>query len=183
MNTLYKAGCGGLVAVSMMAYGSTMASAQDTGLIPLRAKVGVNLTRSSATKNFSGSTGYGAEVDVAIPKFLGIGQTFVSAGYFQNSNNGNKLRMIPVTIGRYFSPPNPVGGLTGNVYFGAGLGPYFLRASGAGGGSTSKTTIGGFATAGYQFPNPYFIEAKYHLVGKVGGLNPSSLVIMGGRHF
>ena len=49
--------------------------------------------------------------------------------------------------------------------------------------STSKTTIGGFASVGYQFPNPYFIEAKYNLVGKVAGLNPSSLVIMAGRHF
>ncbi len=42
-------------------------------------------------------------------------------------------------MGRYFAPPNPASSLTGNVYFGAGLGPYFLRASN-GGGSTSKTS-------------------------------------------
>ncbi|HEX8551696.1 MAG TPA: hypothetical protein VF681_09095 [Abditibacteriaceae bacterium] len=173
---------GGLLALGAFAAQNTAAHAQRTGLIPVRAKIGVNLPRSSATKNFAGNVGYGAEADIALPRLFGAGRTFVSAGYFQNSNNGNKLRMIPVTVGRYFAPPNPVGAVTGNVYFGAGLGPYFLRAS-SGGASTSKTTLGGFATAGYQFPNPYFIEAKYHLVGKVGGLNPSSLIIMGGRHF
>lgn len=173
---------GGLTALAVAGMVGTAAKAQDTGLLPVRAKVGVNLVRSSATKNFAGSTGFGAEVDASLPRLLGMTKTFISAGYFQNSSNGGKLRMIPITVGRYFSPPNPVAGTTGNVYFGAGLGPYFLRASN-GGGSASKTTIGGFASLGYQFPNPYFVEAKYHLVGKVGGLNPSSLVIMAGRHF
>ena len=171
-------------ALVLLAAGASSArvEAQSTGLIPFRAKVGVNLLQNSNAKNFAGSTGFGVEGDLAIPKLLGQGRTFVSAGYFRNSDSGRTLQMIPVTLGRYFAPPNPASSLTGNVYFGAGLGPYFLRAKG-GGASESKTTIGGFATVGYQFPNPYFVEAKYHLVGKVSGLNPSSLQIMAGRHF
>jgi len=171
----------GVLLMTMAGMGAKQAQAQDTGLLPVRVKLGVNLLRSSAAKNVAGSTGYGAEADIAIPKLFGMTSTFVSAGLFQNSSGG-RIRMIPVTVGRYFSPPNPVSSATGNVYFGAGLGPYFLRASNAG-TSVSKTTIGGFASVGYQFPNPYFVEAKYHLVGKVGGLNPSSLVVMAGRHF
>jgi hypothetical protein len=57
-----------------------------------------------------------------------------------------------------------VSALTGNVYFGAGLGAYFVKADN---GVTSDSSVkpGGFAVAGYQLPNPYFVEAKYHLVG------------------
>lgn len=172
--------CAGALLLALCGLGAQKAQAQDTGLVPVRVKLGVNLIRSGTAKNVAGSTGYGAEADVAIPKLFGVTNTFVSAGLFQNSSGG-RIRMIPVTIGRYFSPPNPVSAATGNVYFGAGLGPYFVHV--ANGTDTNKTTFGGFASVGYQFPNPYFIEAKYHLVGKVGGLNPSSLVIMAGRHF
>lgn len=157
------------------------AHAQDTGLIPVRAKLGVNYPTDSDTRNATGSVHLGGEVDVALPKLLG-GKYFVSAGYFQGSDSGNKLRMIPVTIGRYFQPPNPAKSLTGNVYAGAGLGAYFLRGQ-VGGVSDSKTTIGGFGSVGYQFPNPFFVEAKYHLTGKVQGLRGGGLTLMVGRHF
>ena len=157
------------------------AHAQNTGLIPVRAKLGVVYPTNSGTRTLTGSTHLGGEVDVALPRFLG-GRYMVSAGFFQGSDSGNKLRMIPVTLGRYFQPPNPVGSLTGNVYAGAGIGPYFLRGQ-VGGVSDNKVTIGGFGSVGYQFPNPYFIEAKYHLVGKVNGLRPGGLAVMVGRHF
>jgi hypothetical protein len=157
------------------------AQAQNTGLIPVRAKIGVLYPTNSGTRNLTGSTHLGGEVDVALPRLLG-GRYMVSAGLFQGSDSGNKLRMIPITIGRYFQPPNPVGSLTGNVYFGAGVGAYLLRGQ-AGGTSDSKISPGAYASAGYQFPNPYFIEAKYHLTGKVNGLRPGGLAVMVGRHF
>jgi hypothetical protein len=157
------------------------AHAQNTGLIPVRAKIGVVYPTNSDTRNLTGSTHLGGEVDVALPRLLG-GRYMVSAGLFQGSDSGNKLRMIPVTVGRFFQPPNPVGSLTGNVYAGAGVGAYFLRGQ-VGATSDSKVTIGGYGTVGYQFPNPYFVEAKYHLVGKVNGLRPGGLAVMVGRHF
>lgn len=157
-----------------------LAAAQVTDLVSVRGKVGVFLPRGDA-RDFAGSTHFNAEVDVAVP-FLGAGRTFVSAGYYQGSEGGRKLRMIPLTIGKVFSPPNPASGITGNLYFGAGVGAYLLRASGHG-DSESKTRPGAFAMAGYQFPNAYFVEAKYHIVGSVGGVSPRGLALMVGRSF
>ncbi len=155
--------------------------AQDTGLVPVRAKIGAFFPQGSG-QNIGGSTAFDLEADIAIPS-LGAGRTFATIGYEQGSSNGGKLRVIPVTIGRFFSPPNPAKSLTGNVYLGAGLGPYFVRASNAVGGSESKVTVGGFGVVGYQFPNPYFIEAKYHVAGKVSGINPGGFALLIGRHF
>lgn len=156
------------------------AMAQDTGVTPVRAKLGVFLPQGDA-REFAGSTHFNGEVDVAIPA-LGLGRTLVTAGYYQGSEDGRKLRMIPVTIAKVFSPPNPVGSVTGNVYFGLGAGAYFLRASDDD-GSENKVRPGGFAMVGYQFPNPYFVEAKYHIVGSINGISPRGLAVMVGRRF
>lgn len=157
------------------------AAAQDTGLLPVRVKVGVFRPTSGTTRNFAGSTNFDGEVDAALPG-MGGGKTLIGAGYSQGSRNGGKLRVIPITVARMFAPPNPVAGATGNVYFGVGAGPYFVKAS-AGGAAQSKTTLGAFGMAGYQFPGPFFVEAKYHVVGKVAGLSPGGLAIMVGRRF
>jgi hypothetical protein len=156
------------------------AHSQSTGLIPVRAKVGAFLPQSSG-KDFAGSTNFIVEGDVAIPN-LSAGKIFVSAGYSQGSNNGNKMRVIPITIGRYFAAPNPLASVTGNVYGGLGAGAYLVRAS-TPVSSESKTTIGGFGVVGYQFPSKFFVEAKYHIAGKVNGARPSGLAIMVGRSF
>ena len=181
IRTTKVAGTAALAVASVAALSAAKpAQAQQTGLVPLRAKLGVFLPSSDA-KDFAGGTQFSGEVDVAIPS-LGAGRTFFSAGYYRGSKDGNSLRMIPLTVGRLFSPPNPVGGVTGNVYFGLGAGAYLLHTSG-GGRSGSKTAPGGFAVVGYQFPNPFFVEAKYHVAGSVNGISPNGLAIMVGRHF
>ncbi|MBV9865857.1 MAG: hypothetical protein JO316_10925 [Abitibacteriaceae bacterium] len=179
MNKVYKSfvALGIFVGVTI----TKPALAQSTGPVPVRVKLGVLLPAQSTTKNFAGSTQFNAEADVAIPS-LGAGRTLVGLGYSQGSKNGGKLRSIPLTVTRLFSPPNPVAGVTGNVYFGLGAGAYFLRASGPG-GSASKTRPGAFGVVGYQFPNPFFVEAKYHIVGKVVGVSPTGLSLMIGRRF
>lgn len=176
MKTIFS---GATVALCLLS-ATGVSHAQSTGLIPVRAKIGAFFPQGSG-KDVGGSTAFNLEADVAVPN-LGLGRTFLTAGYQQGSRNGGKLRVIPITIGRMFSPPNPAQSLTGNVYFGAGLGPYFVRVSG-GGSSESKTTIGGFGVVGYQFPKPYFVEAKYHIAGKVSGINPGGFALLVGRHF
>jgi len=173
-------------AIAVVGAGATAvaqpAQAQDTGLVPVRVKVGMTYSQSSATRTFSGSTGLTGEVDVRVP-WLGASNVMFSAGYQESSRNGRKLRVIPITLSKTFGPPNPLSGATGNVYFGAGVGAYLVKASG-GGVSNDGTKVGGFGMVGYQFPNPYFIEAKYHLVGgKVGGVRANNLALMVGRHF
>lgn len=147
-----------------------------------RAKVGLFLPSGSG-EDFSGNNHLKGEAEVLLPKILsGVGTTNISIGYSQGSSDGRTLRIVPVTIGKIFSPPNPAKLLTGNVYGGVGVGPYFLRASG-GGDSDNKTSIGGYAMVGYEFKNKFFLEAKYQVVSKIRGVSPSGLSLMVGRSF
>ena len=156
--------------------------AQGTGLLPLRVKIGAALPTQSETKDRAGDIIPAAELDLRIPKLFsgGKGSTYLSLGYQDRSG----LRTIPLTLSRTFSPVNPLKVATGNPYFGLGLGAYFLQGDDGNGSSQSKTTFGGFAQVGYQFPNPYFVEAKYQLVAsKADGLSPNGLVLFVGRKF
>lgn len=158
------------------------AKAQDTGLLPVRVKVGALLPTESRTKDRAGDIIPAAELDLRIPRLFGTsgGSTFASIGYQDRGG----LRTIPITISRTFSPKNPLKVVTGAPYFGLGAGVYLLNGDDKFGSSESKTTFGGFAQAGYQFPNPYFIEAKYQLVaGKADGLSPNGLLLFVGRRF
>jgi hypothetical protein len=157
------------------------AQAQSTGLVPFRVKIGALLPSQSATRDSAGSVVPSAEVDMRIPRFLGA--DFVSLGIQDRSHNGGKLQVVPVTISRTFQPPNPVGGITGSPYFGVGGGAYFLNARNNG-DSKSKVAPGVFGQAGYQFPNKFFVEAKYQVVaGKAAGLRPDGLILSIGRSF
>ncbi len=156
------------------------ARAQDTGLVPFRVKAGAFFPQGRS-KDFAGSTNFIVEGDAAIPNFS-AGKFFVSAGYSEGRRHGFKLRTIPITIGRYFAPPNPLKSVTGNVYAGAGLGAYIIRAT-TPVASDSKTTIGGFGVVGYQFPSKLFVEAKYHVTGRVGNSRFNGLALMLGTSF
>ena len=167
-------------AVIGVGLGHKPAAAQDSPL-PIKVKLGVLLPTDGDTKDFAGNTHFMGEVDLNIP-LPGVGNTVLTAGYSQGSRGGRKLRVIPLTIAQVFSPPNPAAGLTGNVYFGVGVGAYLLRASGDG-DTENKTTFGGFGVVGYQFPNAYFVEAKYHVAGDVAGLSPNGPAFLVGRKF
>jgi len=156
------------------------AQAQLSLLPKIRAKVGV-YQPTGDTKDFSGNTHLAGEVDLGLPFLSG---TYLSAGYSKGSDAGRDLRVIPITLSKVFSPPNPAQRLTGNVYFGVGAGAYFLRASDSAlGVSQSKTVPGAFGVVGYQFPNPFFVEAKYRVTGSVSGVNANGLTLMVGRNF
>ncbi len=158
------------------------AHAQGVGLLPLRVKIGALLPSQSATKDRAGSVIPAGELDLRIPRLFsgGNGSTYASIGYQDRGG----LRTVPLTLSRTFSPKNPLKIATGNPYFGLGAGAYFLKGDDGIGASQSKTTFGGFAQIGYQFPVPYFIEAKYQLVaGKADGLSPNGLLLFVGRKF
>jgi hypothetical protein len=154
------------------------AQAQSTGLIPVRVKVSL---AEPASSSVAGHNNLGVEADVGLPK-TGDGKTFVSVGYTSGSNNGNNMKVVPVTVGRYFSPPNPAAKATGNVYVGAGAGPYFVHIN-RDGDSSNKVAVGGYGVVGYQLPNKYFIEAKYAVTTKVRGADAGGLMLSIGRSF
>ena len=158
------------------------ARAQDTGIVPLRFKLGALLPSGSDSKDAAGSIVPTAEIDFRLPRLF-TGAT-LSAGIQQRSKDGGKLRVIPLTVSKTFSPPNPVGSVTGYLYYGAGAGVYLLNGRKNGDDSDSKTTIGGFAQLGYQLPNKFFIEGKYQLAaGKVNGLSANGVLLFIGRSF
>lgn len=159
------------------------AQAQTTGLLPIRAKIGALLPAQSEARDNAGSIVPMAEVDIRIPRILGA--NFVSLGIQTRSNNGGRLRVVPVTLSRTFQPGNPLGAVTGSPYFGVGAGAYFLNGrNGNSGQSDSKIAPGAFGQIGYGFPNKLFVEAKYQIVaGKVAGLRPNGLVLAIGRSF
>ena len=160
--------------------GGKPAWAQVGSPIPIRLKLGVLLPQDGDTKRAVGDSLFGAEIDFTIPVPGATGRTVLSAGYFERSKSGGKFRVVPLTVSQVFSPPNPAAALTGNVYYGLGLGMYLLRAS-SGGVSDEATRFGGFVVAGYQFPNAYFVEGKYHVAGDVAGLSPNGITVMLGR--
>ena len=158
------------------------AEAQGTGILPVRVKIGALLPTQSDTRDRVGDIIPAAELDLRIPKLFsgGKGGTYASIGYQDRGG----LRTIPITLSRTFSPVNPLKVATGNPYFGLGAGVYLLQGDNGIGGSQSKTTFGGFAQIGYQFPAPYFIEAKYQLTAsKADGLSPNGLLLFVGRKF
>jgi len=160
----------------------TPARAQSSPL-PIRLKLGIMSPGDNDVRNHVGNPLFAGEVEVGLPGATS-GQTYAGIGYWERSGHGNSFRVIPVTITRLFSPPNPAAGATGNVYFGFGGGVYFLHRGGDDSGD--QTTIGGFGVAGYQFPKTILffdlIEAKIHLaLGSVKGMSPNGLTFMVGR--
>lgn len=167
---------------ALLAAGPQAARAQGVGVPAIRVKLGVFLPNDSDTKSFAGSTHYGGEVDLATPVTSG-GQGFLSLGYTQGRRGGRSYQVIPLGLSKVNYFGNPVAGLTGNIYFGGGVGAYFLHASGGGTSSQSKTRFGAFLQAGYVTPlSGIFIEGKYHFVnGDLNGLGASGLSVFIGK--
>lgn len=171
---------------AVMGFTSPAAQAQVSNIIPIRVKLGVFLPTDRDTKDLSNSTHFSGEIDVALPFSGGSGgQTLLSVGYSRGSRGDGNYQVIPVSLTKINSPPNPVGRVTGNVYYGAGLGLYFVRANvnlGSEGFTKSRTLFGSSLVAGYQTPTSFFIEAKYHLViGTVEGYSPNGLSVFIGK--
>jgi hypothetical protein len=173
---------GALAGITLLLAASVPAHAQQSP-IPVRLKLGVLNVQDRGTRRHVGSTLFGGEAEVTLPS-MAAGQTSIGIGYYERRDNGNSFRVIPITVTRLFSPPNPASSLTGNLYFGAGAGVYYLRKGGT--DADDETTLGGFGVVGYQFPKPILffdsVEAKYHAtLGSANGVRPNGISIMLGR--
>ena len=163
-------------AIAGIGVGAQPAQAQSP--VPIRLKLGALIATDSDVKKAAGDVLFSSEVDVTIP----LAKISVSLGYTYGKKGNSSLTSVPLLVNKLFSPPNPLAGTVGNVYFGAGAGVYFLRRGGY--KAATDTKIGGRAFVGYQFPKPYFVEAQYHLVaGGVNGLSPNGPVFYGGYKF
>ena len=145
---------------------------------------GVYLPFNSALKNASGKTLYGGGLDYNLQQKVGQSRTELSADYIERSSGGHTIRIFPVTISQ-FSIQSGQGGI--RPYFGVGAGAYFINQtlpdSFGNNQTTNKTAIGGFLGAGLDLPSNLMIEARYHIIQKVGAYKADGLQLMAGFRF
>lgn len=173
------------------------AQAQGRTLFPIRLKLGVYLPSDKDTRNISSSRHLSGEVEVALNRTGSSGgQTLLSVGYSYKSGSDfesqSSYQVIPVSLTQIISPPKRAGRATSNIYYGAGVGLYFVRVfdtvdttrltpSSTFVYSKRRTLIGASIVAGYQTPSSFFIEGKYHIVtGTVEGYSPNGLSLFVG---
>ena len=123
----------------------------------LLVKAGAYTPQAGDMDNFG--TGVNAEVAVG-HYFLPFLSGELGAGYFESSNGGYKLSVVPATIAARLRLPLPVV----KPYAILGGGAYFTTLDTPSSGSMSNTAYGYFAGAGVDFKITFLllnIEAKY----------------------
>ncbi len=144
------------------------------------------------TKNAVGKTWGGGGLDYAFQQKPGLSRTVLSVDYIERSSGGNTIRLIPVTIGQ-FTLQGAGQGQNNNVrpYLGIGVGAYFVHQTVPAALPTAQvttqsnntTTIGGYLGAGLDISSNFLVEARYHILPKIGGINSSGLQITAGVRF
>jgi opacity protein-like surface antigen len=120
-------------------------------------KAGAYTPQANDLENF----GTGVNAEVAVGRyFLPFLSGELGAGYFDTSNGGTKLSVVPATLAARLRVPLPVV----KPYAILGGGAYFATLDTPSSGSMSNTAFGYFAGAGVDFKIAFLllnIEAKY----------------------
>ena len=120
-------------------------------------KAGAYTPQASDMDNFG--TGVNAEIAVG-HYFLPFLSGEFGAGYFESSNGGFKLSVVPATLAARLRVPLPIV----KPYAILGGGAYFTTLDTPSSGSMNNTTFGYFAGAGVDFKIAFLlvnIEARY----------------------
>lgn len=179
----------GIFAFALAAAPAQAQTPPDTKSPPIAAiRAGAYFPFNSTTKSMVGKTWAGGGLDYVIQQKPGLSRTVLSADYIERSSGGSNIRLIPVTIGE-FMLQGAGEGQNNNVrpYLGIGTGAYFVHQNlpNNTNGDTSKdtTTIGGYLSAGLDISSNFLVEARYHILPKIGGINSSGLQITAGVRF
>ena len=92
-------------------------------------------------------------------------RTILGVGVQAGSKDGKHNTIIPITVGEEFGLNKKSPLATGNGYVGAGAGAYIINQSGI----STATRLGGYVSAGYNFSQAVFGEAKYQWVDHGNG--------------
>ena len=154
----FSAGLCGFFSASASAQSDTPAAK------PITIKLGAFFPSGSALKDAVGKTWFSAGAEYAVTQGASstTAQSLLPLGYVdyaENSSHGIKADYVGVGPGvRYYLTPPGAGTLT--PYVGAGIGAYFLHASGFG-SSDNKTRFGYRLNAGVEFSQSYLFEINY----------------------
>lgn len=117
----------------------------------------------------------------------------VSLDYIERSSSGSDVRVVPLTVSDIiYSGPRA----DFRPYWGVGAGAYFVHVNvpnpnpaitigtpGAQIVNGTDTVFGGFLDLGLDFQYDIFVDARYHWIGEVDGVNPSGLELTAGYRF
>ncbi len=174
------------LAAPLSAQAQTPADTKSPTVAAIRG--GAYFPFNSTTKSSVGKVWAGGGLDYNIQQKPGMTRTVLSVDYIERSSGGNTIRLIPVTIGE-FNLQGAGEGQNNNVrpYLGLGVGAYFvhqtLPSNQLGNAKSDTTTIGGYLGAGLDISSNFLVEARYHILPKIGGINSSGLQITAGVRF
>ena len=179
----------GVLALALLSTSAQAQTPPDTKSPPIAAvRVGAYFPFNSYTKNIVGKTWAGGGLDYVIQQKPGLSRTILSVDYIERSSGGSDIRLIPVTIGE-FTLQGAGEGQSNNVrpYFGIGTGAYFVHENVPGNingnAKSDTTTIGGYLAAGLDISSNFLVEARYHILPKIGGISNSGLQVTAGVRF
>ncbi len=187
MKMMTKTMAAGLLGLALcgLAGAGAQAQAPDAAPVtkPITIKLGAFFPSNGAVKTVVGKTWFGAGADYAFSK-VGDQQNLMPLAYVDyagKSGNGLTVRYIGVGPGVRYYLSAPAAGTT-TPYVGAGLGAYFLHASG-GGASYNKTKFGFKINAGVEFQQMYLLEANYTNAGSESGTRLDGFNLQVGARF
>jgi len=187
MNMMTKMTAAGLLSLALCGLAGAGAQAQGTDAAPvtkpITIKLGAFFPSNGDLKNVVGKTWFSAGADYAFSK-VGDQQNLMPLAYVDyagKSGNGLTLDYIGVGPGVRYYLSAPAAGTT-TPYVGAGLGAYFLHASG-GGDSFNKTKFGFKLNAGVEFQQMYLLEANYTNAGSESGTRLDGFNLQAGIRF
>ena len=148
-------------------------------------KLGVFRPQDGDVREAIGKTWFMAAYERTIKTMAQGGDLTVELGYTQK-NGDVDARVIPLTLNyRVSMAPSGEGmeesSSTGQAYYGAGLGAYFVRFADDV-GSESKTKFGANVFIGYG-DKDWLLELKYHFVSKIEDVRPGGFALMAGYKF
>ena len=184
--TLFTAALG--TALVGLAAGSVAAQSETPAAKPITIKLGVFLPSGSGLKDAVGKTWFSVGAEYDVPQSAGKSAAAQSSltplgyiDYAQNSKNGLRADYLGIGPGVRYTLAAPGTG-TLIPYVGAGIGAYFLHASGLG-GSSNKTDFGYRLNAGVEFSQSYLFEINYTDPGSLSGTQFSGFNIQVGAKF
>lgn len=149
---------------------------------PVSIKLGAFFPTNSSARSDVGNTWFQAGLDYAFRKTDNAAPLLplVYLDYAGKSRSGIHESSTGLGVGvRAYG--NRATNTKVAPYFGAGLGAYFLHASG--GGTTNKTVLGGKVNAGVELNQGPFLEAAYQITGKVNGDDLNGVSVLIGDRF
>jgi hypothetical protein len=153
---------------------------------PVTLRIGAAMLTDSQARDAVGSTGLNAGLSYDLP-FSGLFHApgergsfdFDYLGFWRNGNNFNNFGFSYVE-----RVPFSTGVVTGPAFYGGlGVGVWYDSASGGGGGSVNRTTIGGKALLGLAFDQKFSVELSYDFRPNFFGVSPNAFTLSLGYRF